>query len=216
MMRNNFVFICIIVILFCFSQSAIACSVPYTGSAFASADAVFVGKVTNVVTSQAATVDVVSYKSGKLLNKSDWYWEKSVYKVLSASIEVSEMFKGISTKTIEVYTPVFDDYRKDYTVPYKEGESFLVYAYKRRTLLSYFEHSFSHWQKPEVITEADKFNEQLPLFATTICGGTFHIKHSSYGESEIKKVRSFAKNGLPKLPKGVMKPPVHLPTRVLY
>lgn len=218
MTRSNFVFICIFIILFCFSQSAIACSVPYTESTFASADAVFTGKVTKVVTLPAATVNLVVYKSGKPLNESDRYWEKSFYEVLTATIEISETFKGTPVKTIEITTSVFNDWR-GYGVPFKENESFLVYAYKRRVLLSDYEVRLpkEKWTlRTQLNAEADKFNEQLPLFATSICGGTFHIKHSNYGENEIKKVRSFAKNGLPKLPKGVMKPPANLPTRVLY
>ena len=216
MIKVNFVLVNILIILLCISQPGIACTSPITESSFFSADSVFIGKVTKVAASQAATVDLVSYKEGKLLNKSDWYWEKFLYKILNVIMEVNETFKGIPSKTVDVSTGVFDDYRKENTVPYKVGESFLVYAYKRRPLISYFEHILIGKQKTEVIAEADKFNELLPLFVTGLCSGTWRIKHSNYGEDEIKKIRSIAKNGLPKLPKGVMQPPPNLPTRILY
>lgn len=214
MIKNNFVFIYILVILLCISKSAIACSANYMESAFYNADAVFIGKVTQVVTLQKASAELIQYQSGKLLDKSDWYWEKSLYNILNATIEVSETFKGIPSKTIEVYTPVSGNYGREYTVPFKEGEDFLVYAHNTKPLT--LEYVTVGKQKMEVVVEVNKFNEKLPLLIATNCDQAFHIKHSGYAENEIKRLRSFAKNGLPKLPEGVMKPPPFLPLRVLY
>ncbi len=216
MVRKIFVIIYTFIILLCSSKSAIACSIPYMEMAYAEADDVFIGKINTVTTLQKASADLVQYKSGRLLDKSDWYWEKSLYNVLNATIEVSEMFKGIPSKTIEVYTPTFDDYRREYTVPFKEGEIFLVYAHKNQSLYKSFEHILIGKQKNEVIAEADKFNMHLPLFVTTTCARTMLIKHSGYAENEINRLRSFAKNGLPKLPKGVRQPPANLPLRIFY
>ena len=212
MTRRIFIFICII--LFCISKSVIACSAGYMESAYFSADAVFIGKVTQMVILQKASAELVEYQSGKPLDKSDWYWEKSLYNVLNATIEVSETFKGIPSKTIEIYTPAFDDYRREYTVPFKEGDNFLVYAHKSQPLT--LEYISIGKQKMEVAAEVNKFNEKLPLLITTNCDRAFRIKHDGYAENEIKRLRFFAKNGLPKLPEGVMKPPPGLPLRVLY
>src|ERR1051325_8165390 len=121
--------------------------------------------------------------------------EKSVYKARSVTIEVVEGFKGVRTKTINVLTSIYDR-GATCGVNFRLGESYLVYAHKRRSALSDDEVKLpkESWTQEILLkAEADKYNENLPSLSTSVCSRTEHLR---WVKDEVDKVRELARNGL--------------------
>jgi hypothetical protein len=76
------------------------------------------------------------------------------------------------------------------------GESYLVYAHKRRSALSDDEVKLpkESWTQEILLkAEADKYNENLPSLSTSVCSRTEHLR---WVKDEVDKVRELARNGL--------------------
>ena len=175
----------------CLSQTAKAdsclCNFYSPERMFFGADVLFFGKAEKVVIVKEATVSLVLKEPGtlKLLEKGKW--KKGVEENINITFSVSEAFKGVNKKTIEIGTP-----KGGCEVPFKQGENYLVFANKRNSLLEDWEAKLPKetWT-PEIYlkTEADKFNEKFASFKTTACLMMI---------SDIDPIREFVKNVLPK------------------
>ena len=174
---------------------ACMCSMSSVESAFAGADVVFIGKVIKITPVKEASVGLLMKESGTLELLKNPRWEKSVYKARSVTLEVSDAFKGVTSQTIEVLTSVYDG-GATCGVNFRLGESYLVYAYKRRPLLSDDEAKLpkESWdQEIRLKAEADKFNEKLPSLSTNICTRTEHLR---WVKDDVDKIHQIIKNGL--------------------
>ena len=103
--------------------------------AFITADVVFIGKVVKIAHVRQASVGLLVKEAGTLELLKDPRWEKSTYPARVVTFEVTESFKGTLGKTFQLVTLRYDD-GATCGVNFKTGESFLVYAHKRRRELS--------------------------------------------------------------------------------
>jgi hypothetical protein len=197
MFKKTLVAICTLACALGFTQTTRACMCGFSSveSAFAGADVVFVGKVIKITPVKEATVGLVVKESGTLELLKTPRWEKSVHKARSVTIEVVEGLKGVTTKTINVLTSIYDG-GATCGVNFRLGESYLVYAHKRRSSLLDDEVKLpkESWTQEILLkAEADKDNEKLPSLSTSICSRTEHLR---WVKDEVDKVRELARNGL--------------------
>jgi hypothetical protein len=197
MIKKTVVAICTLAYALGFTQTARACTCGFSSveGAFAGADVVFVGKVVRITPVKEATVGLLVKESGTLELLKTPGWEKSVHKARSVTIEVVEGFKGVTTKTINVLTSIYDR-GATCGVNFRLGESYLVYAHKRRSSLSDDELKLpkESWTEEILLkAEADKYNEKLPSLSTSICSRTELLR---WVKDEVDKVRELARNGL--------------------
>jgi hypothetical protein len=171
-------------------------------TAFAGAEAVFIGKVVKIRTLKEASVGLSLKESGTLEVSKSGRWEKSVDKVQSVTLEVLEIFKGEKSETIELITSEYNG-GGSCGVRFRRGEDFLVYAYKRKTVVA-------SWQEPsafdatvkenwttvmQLSSEADKFNQRLPLLTTSICVRTERLR---WAQPDIVELRLMVKDDVQK------------------
>jgi hypothetical protein len=185
------------------------CGITSVEGAFAGADVVFVGKVIKITSVKEASVGLLMKESGTLELLKTPRWEKSVYKARSVTLEVVEAFKGMTTKTVDVLTSLYDG-GATCGVNFRLGESYLVYADKRQPSLSDAEAKLpkeSWTQEIRLKAEADKFNKKLPSLSTSICSRTEHLR---WVKDEVDKVRLIAKDGLPNIEREQDKKPVRV------
>ena len=122
-------------------------------------------------------------------------WEKSIDKMRSVTLEIIEPFKGVTEKTIVLTTAVYNG-GGSCGVPFKIGESYLVFAGKTQPMLSKEEikQPKESWTlEMRLKAEADEFNKQLPPYETNICGKTNRLR---FMKDEIEEIRNFLKNGV--------------------
>ncbi|HYY94847.1 MAG TPA: hypothetical protein VE713_10040 [Pyrinomonadaceae bacterium] len=158
--------------------------------AFVTADIVFVGKVIKITPAKEAMATLLMKESGTLELLKTPRWEKYVEKARRVTLEVSEPFKGVAGKTVELVTAVYDG-GGTCGVPFKKGESYLVYAYKRPPSLSENEAKLSKesWsQEIRLKAEVDNFNERLPPFETNTCTRTRHSRWTKKDINEIHRI----------------------------
>ena len=211
MLKKSLIAGCALSVVLGFSHAARACmcGISSVEGAFAGADIVFVGKVIKITPVKEASVGLLMKESGTLELLKTPRWEKSVYKARSVTLEVSEAFKGVTTKTIEVLTSVYDG-GATCGVNFRLGESYLVYAHKRQPSLSDDEAKVpkeSWTQEIRLKAEADKFNVKLPSLSTSICSRTEHLR---WVKDEVDKIRQITKNGLPNIEREQDKTPVRV------
>ena len=137
MLKKTLIAICTLTYVLGFTQTARACfcGVTTVEAAFGGADVVFVGKIIKITSVKEASVGVVVKEAGTLELLKVPRWEKSVYKARSVTLEVVEGFKGVTTKTVDVLTYIYDG-GGTCGVNFRLGESYLVYAHKRESSLS--------------------------------------------------------------------------------
>jgi hypothetical protein len=200
MIKNTLIAICILGFVLCLSQTVRACSCRSVTveRAVAGYDVVFVGKVIKITSVKEASVGWVIKESGTLERLKNPRWKKSVDKVRQVTLEVSEAFKGVTGKTIELFTDVYNG-GGTCGVRFRIGESYLVYANKRRPLLSEDEAKLpkESWTKEiRLKAEADKFNQHLPALGTNICMRTQPFRFQ-WVKEEVEEIRRILKNELP-------------------
>jgi hypothetical protein len=89
--------------------------------------------------------------------------------------EITEVLKGISGTTTDVLSAEYNG-GGSCGVNFKVGESYLVYAEKRRPLLTAKLREEKISRRNSIGSGADKFNERLPGLETSICTRTEHMR----------------------------------------
>ena len=179
-------------------QSALAClcgSIDAEG-AFLTASVVFVGKVVKIDHTKEASVGLLMKESGTLEVLKVPRWEKTDHRARVVTLEVIEPFKGISQKTVQILTAVYDD-GATCGVNFRMGESYLVYAYNRRNELSDEQAKLpqEEWTREVRLKKAaDKFNRRLPALGTTICART---ENMWWAKDDVERILTILKNGSP-------------------
>ena len=211
MIKNLFLTIYTFCFLLLLSQTAFACqcNFPSLKGAFSSSDAVFIGKVVKIKTIKYASVEMTLKQAGTLETVKNPKWEKSIEKLRSVTFEISEPFKGATEKTFTLSSSYYTG-GGSCSIPFKKGESYLVFAHKTRALLSKeeYEQPKENWTlEMQLNAEADEFNKQLPSFAASICSYTGNLRTR---EKAVETIRDFQKNG------AWGQSEERLPTRILY
>lgn len=197
-MLKNFLFaICTFSFFSFLSPASYACSCSFGSlrSAFSSANAVFIGKVNKIETLDKASVALILKESGTLKPLKNPGWEKSMRKVRGVTLEVVEPFKGATEKTFILTTEIYNG-GGNCGIPFKVGESYLVFAYKTESRLSAEEagRPKENWTlEMRLNAEADDFNKRLPPFQTSICARTDRLRFMS---GQIEEIRGFLRNGV--------------------
>lgn len=187
MLKQSVVLICSLSFVLSLPQAALACLCGHVDveGAFLVSDVVLVGKVVRITRAKEASVGWwVGRNDGTQVPR----WKQFVSGVRIVTLEVSEGFKGVSDKRIEVVTAAYNG-GGSCGVNFRMGESYLVYAEKRRASLSVDQRKLP---KAEWTTEvrlkaaADKFNERLPTLETNICAKT---KHRRWANEDVQVIR---------------------------
>ena len=131
-------------------------------------------------------------------------WEKDFGKVDLVTFSVSEAFKGVSSETIEVATSAEGDagYTFEGGTWLKEGQTYLVYAYKREsqdaipddlTEENYDKEIAAelraiHKSFPKKLAaEINEFNSKISPYSAGVCGRTTHISNATEELEQIRK-----------------------------
>jgi hypothetical protein len=164
-------------------------------SAFAAADVVFIGKVVKISNTKIASVGLVVKEAGTLELVKVPYWEKSYFPTRIVTLEVTEVFKGNAAQTF-VLTSAPYDHGATCGVNFKKNENFLVYAHKLKPYLSAGEPGSAEHDSKELQlnTEANKFNQRLPAFVTTICSRTERMRWANDDVKIIRRLRNAAQS----------------------
>jgi hypothetical protein len=205
MVKNTFITIFIFVVLVFLSPRILACSCggQSVEGAFDSSYAAFTGKVIKieVIKIQNPTNSVIDAKTQKIriLDKvqlSETELQKVTFEVIENFKEVRNDFTRGHSKTIDVLTEVIKD--GNCGIRFREGESFLVFGGKREPYLSKEDSKLAQEQRTEEMilqSQADKLNENLPIYVTSICSRTNLLK---FAKEDVGKVRFLSRIGLPR------------------
>ena len=154
----------------------------------------FIGKVSKITVVKRASVGyLLSYGSKRNL-RDDERWKKSVDKIQKVTLDVIEPFKGATQKTFVLSTSLYNG-GGSCGVPFRVGESYIVFTNQTEPLLSENENAQpkENWTlEMRLKSEADKFNKQLPLYGTSICSST---DRSAFLKDKIVEIRNFLKDG---------------------
>jgi hypothetical protein len=197
MLKNFLVITFVLCFLLCLSDKTQACTSGFSStvkSSFSSADAVFVGKVTEIKTTQRANLSWFLKEAESLEpNKTprlDKYFEKVDY----VRFEVIESFKGVSGKTFELVTPLTKN--SCFTgISFLVGDSYLVFARRTPSFSSIVESNESEKltaAEVRLVEEADGFNTPLLSYETTSLSGTINQRIM---EKKVELIRDFVKTG---------------------
>ena len=197
MIKNFLAAICTFAFLLFLSQTTHACfcSNLDAKNAFSSSDVVFIGKVSKITAAKKASVFyLMGSVSDILKSRGNGKWEKSLDKVQTVTLEVIEPLKGVTEKTFVLFTATYNG-GGNCGVPFKVGESFVVFAGKTQPMLSKDEslQPKESWTlEMRLESDADKFNEQLPPYETNICARTDRLR---FMKDQLAEIRSFIKDG---------------------
>lgn len=166
--------------LFSLSKTAVAsCAVKSSiPKAAKEADVIFTGTVGKIESAQTAGAGL------PLLQKNP-KWEMYLEKVDVVTFSVSESFKGVDSETIEIVTGAdgYAGYKFDGGIWLKEGQTYLVYAYKRSPV--------SKEIPKKLGEEINEINSNVPLIESNVCTRTIGINSAS---EELEKVRKIFPN----------------------
>ena len=180
MIKKTFALTCALGLVLCLPRPSLGCECDgrNAAEAFAAADAVFVGKVVKTAPAKEARVGM-----------SNDSWNKYVIEAQSATLEVGETFKGVTGGRVKVVSGVKSP--KSCGVGFEEGESYLVYAVRRRHLLREDAAGLpkESWTREMLLSaEADEQNAKLPPLATSTCLRTAESSARAEDLSEIRRI----------------------------
>ena len=182
-MRNYFLTFWVIIILLSFQKVTFAsCGVkPSVAVATRQASVIFVGTVTKIAPAQTARV---SYP----FNRKKVEWEKTLWNVDVVTFSVSEAFKGVDSETIDVATGAdgFAGYKFEGGTWLKEGQTYLVYAYKREPLTS-------KEIAKKLTEEINEFNSKVSPITSSVCTRTTSINYTAVELEQVRKIFPNAK-----------------------
>ncbi len=183
-MRNYFLTFCVLVILLCFQKITFAsCAVkPTVAVATKEASVIFVGTVTKIAPAQTASASYPLYPPN---SRKKAEWEKTLWNVDIVTFSVSEAFKGVDSETIEVATGAdgFAGYKFKGGTWLKEGQTYLVYAYKRQPA--------SKEIPKELAEEINEFNGKVSPIESSVCTRTVN---TNFASEELEQVRNIFPN----------------------
>jgi hypothetical protein len=186
-MKNYFLTFCVFIILLSFQKVAFAsCGVtPSIANAAKEANVIFVGTVTKTVPAQTASASYPLYPPN---SRKKAEWEKTLWNVDVVTFSVSEAFKGVDSETIDVATGAdgFAGYKFEGGTWLKEGQTYLVYAYKREPL--------SSKEIPKkLVEEINEFNSKVSPITSSVCTRTVNTNFASEELEQIRKMFPKAK-----------------------
>ena len=211
MIKNVITTACTLFFLLVLIQDAQACLCSGSGNLSAknsfSSDAVFVGKVIEIKKSEQITgfldKDSETHKIPAFAKRGRFI----ISQIHVVKLEVIEPLKGDIEKTIQLTTNVYDG-GGNCGVNFKAGESYLVFADKKQTIISKEENEQpkENWTEEMLFrSEAIQFNEQLPSLETHICKNTGILKQK---KEDLEEIHNFLKNGVwsrdKELPKSIL------------
>lgn len=179
------------------SETFGSCAVkPSVKAAAEASNLVFVGKVTKITSAQLVSA---SYP----LRGKKASWEKYFYKTDIASFKVTQVFKGDLGETVEIATSADGDagYKFEGGTWLKEGETYLVYAYKRK-LAGTVDTDWTGYSKdvarelkqmqesfPRTLAaEINEINSKLTPYSTGICGRTGKVGQEKEELDELHRI----------------------------
>lgn len=184
-----------LVALFSFAEvaSASCAAKPTVAAAVKGASVVFVGTVIRVTRAQRAGASL------PLPTRGRYDWRKEIGDVDSVTFAVGEAFKGVAGETIEIVTEAdgFAGYKFEGGTWLKEGQSYLVYAYRRvpagaipddtpKVLLE------AHRAFPKrLAAEINEFNRGLSPFESNVCTRT---RPSGGAAEELEQIRRIVRD----------------------
>lgn len=179
-MRFFLLTFCLFIILPSFQRVAFAsCSVkPTVAVAAKKSSVIFVGTVTKIVSAQTASASYPIYPlNGRKLSE----WEKTLWNVDVVTFSVTEAFKGLESETIDIATGAdgFAGYKFEGGTWLKEGQSYLVYGYKREPLTS-------KEIPKKLIDEINEFNSNVSRIESNVCTRTVN---TNFAEEELEQIR---------------------------
>lgn len=155
---------------------------------------VFVGKVLEITPAQLAS-------AGYPVNEKKTAWKKYFYKTDVVTFQVTEVFKGEVSESIEIATSADGDagYKFDGGTWLKVGQSYLVYASERR-LAGTVDTDWTGYDKgvarelkamqesfpKELAAEINEFNSKVTKLTAGVCGRTHSVEGA---EAEIGELR---------------------------
>lgn len=203
-MRNYFLTIFIFITLLLLPKAIFAsCMVkPSVEDEAKRASLVFIGTATKITPAQIAS-------AGYPMNRKKIKWEKYFHNTDLVIFTVSEAFKGVSVETIEIATSADGNagYKFEGGTWLKEGQTYLVYAYKREPAgsvdddlteeiygdvaaeLRIIQESFPK----KLAAEINEFNSKITPYSVGICGRTAHISNVTEELEQIRKMFPKAK-----------------------
>lgn len=204
-MKSSFLTIFIFITLLWLPSVAFAsCAVkPSVESEAKSASVIFVGAVIKITPAQIAGASYsIMAKKPK--------WEKDFGKVDLVTFSVSEAFKGVSSETFEIATSADGDagYKFEGGTWLKEGQTYLVYAYKRESPNAIpddlTEENYDkdiaaelraiHKAFPKKLAaEINEFNSKISSHSADVCGRTTPISNATEELVQIRKMLPEAK-----------------------
>lgn len=161
---------------------------------------VFSGKVTKIEDIQMETVTMLLKRAGTLKPEKTVTLEKSAVTVQKVTFDIEENLKEVlsnlkrgRSKTVEILSIPMGNCG---TPTFKEGMKVFIFGSLREPLLSKEEAELPEEQRTEKIrlkAQADKFNENLPLYEISPCANASSLK-----EADIEAFRSLSQGkGLP-------------------
>jgi hypothetical protein len=181
-MRKIFLTICALVILFSLQKVTLAsCSVKSSISVAAKeANVIFIGTVKKIESAQTAGAALPILKKNPK-------WEMYLEKVDVVTFSVSEAFKGVDSETIDVATGAdgFAGYKFEGETWLKEGQTYLVYGYKREP---------ANGEIPKKLAaEINEINSKVSPIWSSVCTRTVSINFASEELEQIRKIFPEAK-----------------------
>lgn len=185
----------VITFLFAIPAVASACFCGYRDAveAYVGAEVVFVGKVIKIKKTERVSVGLVVKEPGTLETRKLPRWEESTDSARIITFEVVESLKGNTGQTFQIVTGPYNR-GGNCALNFKVGDSYLVYATPRTRYLSSEEAATTNeWTKEtEMKAGADKRNERLPNFTTSVCDRTWNMRGA---HRDVDIIRLGLKNG---------------------
>jgi hypothetical protein len=206
MIKNTCIIVFTFFILLCLSHTALACTCSANSieQTFDSSYAAFTGKVIKIepIKIQQVTNWIIDAKTQKITRITDESHlsenelQKVTFEVIENFKEVRKDFTSGDSKTIEILTEI--PKRGNCGLLFKENANYLIFAGQRELLLSKEDAKLPQekWTQQMILqSKADKLNEHLPFYVTSVCSRTNLLEFAKEG---VEKVRILSRIGLPR------------------
>jgi hypothetical protein len=206
MIKNTCITVFTFCVLLCLSRTALACTCTANDIEhnFGSSYAAFTGKVIKIepIKIQQVTNWIIDAKTQKIIRGTDeshlseTELQKVTFEVVENFKEVRKDFTRGDSKTIEILNKVENG--SCGVMQFRENESYLIFGWQREPLLSKDDAKLHQekWTKRMILqSKADKLNENLPFYVTSVCSRTNLLE---FAKEDVDKVRNLSRIGLPR------------------